>query len=52
LATIILGLVISGLLGFVAFALSLRRINAAAALALVTYLVLAGGAYWIERKRA
>ncbi|MGH7855135.1 MAG: hypothetical protein ACREP3_16920 [Candidatus Binatia bacterium] len=50
-ATIILGLVITGLLGFVAFAPPLRKINAAATSALVTYLVLAGAAYWIERQR-
>jgi peptidoglycan biosynthesis protein MviN/MurJ (putative lipid II flippase) len=52
LATIILGLAITGLLGFVAFAPPLRRINAVATSALVSYWVLAGGAYWIERKRA
>jgi hypothetical protein len=51
-ATLILGLVIIGLLAFVAFAPPLRKINAAATAALVSYLVLAGAAYWIERKRA
>ena len=49
-ATIMLGFVITGLLSFVAFAPPLRKINAAATSALVTYLVLAGAAYWIERK--
>ena len=51
-ATIILGFVITGLLGFVSFAPPLRKISTAAAAALATYLVLAAAAYWIERRPA
>ena len=51
-ATVVLGFVIAGLFGFVAFGPPLRKINAAATASLVTHLVLAGAAYWVERKRA
>lgn len=47
---IILGIVITGIFGYVSFAPPLPTIKSDAAWALVIYVVLAAVAYWIERK--